>query len=1145
MQPLDQKVCDNSQPRKLHILMDTTGSMGTAFDAVRDSIIRSYQYLDLLKIGLVVILYGDYNHQLITIKKVTTIIDSSEPNFLQRLKDYRLCDNGGGGDTVEALNTALHVMLEREQHNQSENFLKGCVIIADACGDTNKSSRCNQQPLDHWLPDKRFDAVIDDGCRTCGAESLSRNMERKCLRAKGIAEQDCNFYHFMDEMKKNHFVASLIKNIQCLPDSMYQTTGGIVINVPLTEKTSVTAALFTIISNYLGMRPSEQKTPVVIPGIESIHWSQDMVDRFRQYVCEDPWVLEYLSPFATIYYRSINILAKRPTVEGKENSEKNMNAHSAFMKYLRDKNINDTIIDIFKNAQSELLKKPLSELQDSTDRIYVHGPQMLLSKFSEILSFTSRDRDAMDQLKQVIEQIKFTTSDTEMKDGISLSMIRDNPLNLISYIGREHGYYIPVSKSLGPIFYAAIMKWSEIKELRDIVLAKINDPEFLDSDLILRHPTSYNMGYLLFIWRTFKKLIPKKSNNIFKLWRLCNLASILQKSITCECVMDSSRMDKAMLLQCATGVSMAFDVALQLWYPACIFVPCDEQKVIEIINTMQFYPEIYHRDHCESLLQLVKEFKIIYLSTYACNFYKQYVNGAETKELDKYMTTSFVEIQKDLTEGPIEGPIRDQYLRYIGYNGELIFNTLIPLDSIKPFGAKNIICSNNNCRKIYAVADSTTSPTRRCVECRTQTRHCGDRAPGDRIESKVIRCTVGHEFISGVVFSLGVMIPKDKCPLCNVCVEMLNVSRTVQVTNFFKENLKFSAKYMQIDPPELLSALMTQNSAYKTVMIDTTDSGKGEGKVINQDFVKWNPMIGGEHEDDGSVLRIDGLPLTDESRNSILQLLKNNLMIECNICTSMKYISYFKNVCTNPCCVGEICMDCVTQQHSFAPDFTGKISCSKLVCTFCRSPIDPNSKAITSTITRLLCRKGKVILSNPDTGKTYGSGVEALMAGEDVRKCTETKCLDPTGLGFFMAPKNQCGAMEAEEAPLQENTQSLCPACNDAKAQNQSYLSEWTNLGFTVIGDTILRQCPGCGEGVYRHNGCAHITCRCGQNFCYGCGESFQSGNETYNHLSTAFGYGNYWPTDEQIKEHIKNPGVRCTVNNNNDDEYTTDEDEI
>jgi len=546
---MEQKDCN--QTRKLIILVDTTGSMGTAFAATRDSVIRSYQYLGLLKVQLVVILYGDYSNQITTIHKVTTIFDSTEPNFIQRLRNYNLCDNGGGGDTVEALNTALHVVLKRyssstEPSQGAGNH--GVVVIADACGDTNKTPRYNNLPLDRrlplpgvdqWIAIKRSGALMEGACQKCGAETLARTMERDQLCSEGIAEKDCNFYHFMDEMKKNNFVVSLIKNTQCLPDSIYQTTGGIVMTNPQLTETNVTSSLFTIISNYLGMRPSEQKTPVVIPGIESIRWTQDQVDVFRQYVNEDPWVLEYLSSFATVYYRSINILSKLPqrVPEGKENPEKNMNAHGAFMKELRTKNVSGSIIDIFKNAQNELLKKPLSDLQtDNPSDLRLHVPSVLLSKFSEILSFTSRDRDAMDQLKTTVEQIKFSTSEAEMNDGISLSMIRANPLDLISYIGRERGFHIPVSKSLCPVFYAAIIKWSGIKELKDIVLERIIDPGFMDSDLILQNPTSYNMGYLLFIWRTFKKLVPKQTNNIFKMWRLCNLATILQKSITCECL---------------------------------------------------------------------------------------------------------------------------------------------------------------------------------------------------------------------------------------------------------------------------------------------------------------------------------------------------------------------------------------------------------------------------------------------------------------------------------------------------------------------------------------------------------------------------------------------------------------------------------
>uniref|UniRef100_A0A0A9ELG3 IBR domain-containing protein n=1 Tax=Arundo donax TaxID=35708 RepID=A0A0A9ELG3_ARUDO len=40
------------------------------------------------------------------------------------------------------------------------------------------------------------------------------------------------------------------------------------------------------------------------------------------------------------------------------------------------------------------------------------------------------------------------------------------------------------------------------------------------------------------------------------------------------------------------------------------------------------------------------------------------------------------------------------------------------------------------------------------------------------------------------------------------------------------------------------------------------------------------------------------------------------------------------------------------------------------------------------------------------------------------------------------------------------------------------------------------RRCPRCKYLVDKQEGCVHITCRCGFEFCYGCGEQWaQSGH--------------------------------------------------
>jgi len=42
---------------------------------------------------------------------------------------------------------------------------------------------------------------------------------------------------------------------------------------------------------------------------------------------------------------------------------------------------------------------------------------------------------------------------------------------------------------------------------------------------------------------------------------------------------------------------------------------------------------------------------------------------------------------------------------------------------------------------------------------------------------------------------------------------------------------------------------------------------------------------------------------------------------------------------------------------------------------------------------------------------------------------------------------------------------------------------------------------PGCGHVVERTEGCNHMCCRCGVDFCYACGKQYTSSNPTADNV--------------------------------------------
>lgn len=64
--------------------------------------------------------------------------------------------------------------------------------------------------------------------------------------------------------------------------------------------------------------------------------------------------------------------------------------------------------------------------------------------------------------------------------------------------------------------------------------------------------------------------------------------------------------------------------------------------------------------------------------------------------------------------------------------------------------------------------------------------------------------------------------------------------------------------------------------------------------------------------------------------------------------------------------------------------------------------------------------------------------------------------------------------------------------------------------------DNQPKVCPGCGTMTQRTSGCLHMTCHCGEHWCYGCGGAFAE-DKIYPHLSQEHRgvYWEYYDTDE------------------------------
>lgn len=52
----------------------------------------------------------------------------------------------------------------------------------------------------------------------------------------------------------------------------------------------------------------------------------------------------------------------------------------------------------------------------------------------------------------------------------------------------------------------------------------------------------------------------------------------------------------------------------------------------------------------------------------------------------------------------------------------------------------------------------------------------------------------------------------------------------------------------------------------------------------------------------------------------------------------------------------------------------------------------------------------------------------------------------------------------------------------------------------------VFRECPGCSVATEKTGGCNHITCRCGADWCFVCGERGKDSGAVYAHMSASHG---------------------------------------
>lgn len=1097
---------------RIYILVDITSSMSAALQGVIQAVDQLVNYMRLVGVYIILVFYGDYDRNRKKAGQVVKVLDSKSVTFSVKMKAVALSSLGGGGDITEAQVTALRYVSTVAQKGDA------VVVIADACGMTGHSVqpgviKCRACTMDNSLnrticsvchtrlPTQSRSKAM--GCPNCSCTKYQRDQERDALRKLGVKDGFMTVEHFVALLQDGGVPVSLIKNKNCPVDSVFAQCAP----YERLGQEHVFSWLVKIVSGYLGLSRELKGCPKV--DFSPAPWDEQKVQDFRDLILLYPETFQSLKPLAKLYFKAVNTLGK-----------KGLTGHSQFVQQLIKSNrVSSDLVTMFKAGQYE--EKVLSTLQEKDDA----GPRVYFSQGAALGTLTQvveqcgyQNRQAGSpltnkDLESMLKGLKLVDDEKEDRekfaDGIPLSSLEKGNLPLLlSYLYRdEEGYYQPVGKLHLPIICCLILRHCQhLPKLVQLVSQEINKPSFLTlSDTSKLDPQWFNKAKLSDIRLHLLKKLPKeKASALDRLWRLVTVGQLFKLTIPVKYLLDVETMTVHGLIKYNQHVLVAFCPVLNLSMPPNLFLLVkDWNQFKTILDKLCSWRQVFKpriadmAAHIKDLRALWDEMgKQLYISVYAINWYKEFVDGVEqVGKLDRYMYT-------EKAGQKWSGSLRDNYLATVGKNGERLFTKLVPQKDVPDDGIKVVVCQD--CRACYSVLDSTNNLQRRCVQCRTNPakRQADDRAPKEKITIWPVQCERGHKQVSAVEFPPEHKVPSSGCCFCQISGEATVEKCQAPLHELARENPKVFASWLGLPVDELEELLKAKNmSPFHTV--HRLDEKSDQSKLVDPKFftAKWKIP-----EQKDPPVQWEGCQLVGTA--DLKTLVTNNLVMKCPLCLADKTIQQFATVCSNEACGSQSCLDCIKHFHDLPQDHTGKIPANKIQCCFCRAPVKPAKKKFHSWFWRLLKRL---------VGENGKSLFTTLHEGGAVAKCSGEDC----ATFFEVLEERRCGPAGEEK----KEEDCLCSGCIEKKGEqavilekDEALLNLADKYGFIKVEDTKLRYCPHCNALTERYDGCSHMTCKhCYKHWCWCCGTPFESDDDVYDHLSQV--YERYFPTDQEIEQ--------------------------
>ena len=1084
------------------IILDSTGSMKNALDACKNAIQSIINLFTLItNIKLTIIIYGDYEKEKReTIEKVVTTLQGDIEVISMKLSTYELNQNGWGGDSDEALTSALNVA------NEIMPAGSDIIIVTDAFAHENNDS-----------VQARLETIaLSENGRIANYEEIATTLISRDITIHSITSISFTNKRYVETYK-------IFNDNGCCS------------NISILTERAVKESLFLIMNLIIGgdlpdnfLYPHGFNLPTreqIQSSIEiEIGNKEEYYNNFRTFITQNADILQLVGFLSKEYFNFMR-------------NHKLSAEHSALCDTIKSQGINKDVIDWFKEQGATKLL--LTEINIEFFGKYAISKSCFLEYIILIDMFKTvkySGRESIKELRKVIESLIVFEVNADTFDGdthIMLDAIIANPSMIGSFICYEKGNILR-EIGLNPILVSAILQWCKVDAIRNIFIEYIREATFMNWT-----NGNKNVPDTIFAWQTLEFIVqglkPYESNcnkdvlehisKIIKSSEMLKFSSIprIKTSILIE------NMKRKDLVKNVDGVYMAWDVISCNYFPINLFLSVTLRYFNENIKPrMQDYSKKYIKTpqdfntnpffkrfgtignmkkyYKEILPQLFEEYGSLFISTYSIHLMDNTPDRVGLpymieSNIDRYTYAN--QIKEPINTHPSQedmmnmnsGEICSYYNSHIGTQGEFLINerNLVPNKNIMENGTKWKSCTRKNktpegfCGTVYLVLDTSANAEGQCAGCRIGAKLYD--IPCECCKNTIAMACPLQPFT------------RENCVFCNMPTGTKDY-QNIRLSDIVSQNLEEFSKYLGI-PSEIISRLISnQNKSSKALRVYNEN---GDLCLIDSIFSQEEWKKTQEYQ----TIIYNGNTLDQESSGYILELIENSFKIFCPLCCDETYIK-----ATHSChkCNFQYCFNCCNTMYGNENWFNKSQDCSNYCCPACKTPVQGNFAKKEIEFKGMKKERYSSFLSAIKSGV-----ISTLMEtpGNTLHTCGNPMC--ESVCRSFIIEKGACGgAIEEEDATAPGYIE--CHTCksnrkeielSEERRRRQITTIEENKLpnGFYINDDgMVYRECPWCGVlGIRTDNECWNMTCTgCNQHYNWATGE--KDTGSVYTDLDEMFG---------------------------------------